>query len=96
MDPSIVLLLRIWHMRTSGGAAPRGGISHRALLAPAVRTDLFDLSVPIAPEEHISRCSLREMQRLITIDVARQIDARREKGPAISDQGGSRARLSRA
>src|SRR5205823_4236620 len=71
-------------------AAHAGGISHRALLTPALFTAaILTVSLMLLNEEVIP-FFLREMQKMITIDVARQIMHGVEKGQSIQLKGATK------
>ncbi len=85
---STIVYYRIAH-ENEAVAAHAGGISHRALLAPAFLTALFLTASVLLLNEQVIPVFLRQMQRLITIDVARQIVRGVEKGQAIQLRGAS-------
>jgi lipopolysaccharide export LptBFGC system permease protein LptF len=65
-------------------AAHAGGISHRALLAPALAVGLLcSASLVVLNEEVIPRF-LERMQRLVTVDVARLIARQVERGQSVA------------
>lgn len=65
-------------------AAYAGGVSHRALLAPALVVALTCTGGLIVLNEQVIPGFLREMQRLITVDVARLIAQQVSRGQTVS------------
>ncbi len=69
-------------------AAYASGISHRSLLAPALILALLLTGSLLALNGHIIPVFLRNMQRLITIDVARQLLQGVARGEAVAFRTG--------
>lgn len=65
-------------------AAYAGGVSHRVLLAPALAVALMCSCGLVALNEQVIPGFLREMQRLITVDVARLIAQQVSRGQTVS------------
>jgi lipopolysaccharide export LptBFGC system permease protein LptF len=68
-------------------AAHAGGISHRSLLAPAFLTAALLTGMLLLLNEQVIPVFLRQMAKLITVDVARQITRGIEKGQAVQLKG---------
>jgi lipopolysaccharide export LptBFGC system permease protein LptF len=80
---------RIAHENEAIGAYA-GGISHRSLLAPALLTAAILTVALMLLNEQVIPVFLREMQKMVTIDVARQIMHGVEKGQAIQLKGATK------
>jgi len=65
-------------------AAHAGGISHRALVVPALVAALLVSGLHIGLNESLIPRFLKQMQRLITVDVARLIAQEVQKGKSIT------------
>ena len=83
-----IVYYRIAH-ENEAVAAHAGGISHRTLLAPAFLIAILLTGTILALNQQIIPAFLRQVQKLITIDVARQIIRGVEKGEAIQLKGAS-------
>jgi lipopolysaccharide export LptBFGC system permease protein LptF len=68
-------------------AAYAGGISHRRLLAPAVALALVCGSMVVVLNEEVIPRFLEQMQRLVTMDVARYMAQRIDQGDSVPFRG---------